>query len=151
MYSYVHNKVHNSLKHSRAKDLVHIYNNSNLLQYWRSPRPAQWYRLNEVHSDDDLDGEDDNKAEMDLNNRGTNVDNNDIDNIDLDLDDLDLDDDDDNGGDGNLWVFDFDEADVYVIMRQCMKIMRGPLEDHLLETSLLDKVFCVTIMLLWGQ
>ena len=79
--------------------------------------------MNEVYSDNDLDGEDDNKADVDPNNRGSNVDDNDIDNIDFDLDDLnsknDDDDDDnihewwdDNSGDGNLRVFDFNEVDV---------------------------------------
>ncbi|KAG0595794.1 hypothetical protein M758_UG198100 [Ceratodon purpureus] len=47
MYSYVHSKVRNRLKHVRAEDLVYIYTNSRL-----------WYGLEEVHSDDDLDGED---------------------------------------------------------------------------------------------
>ena len=79
MYLYVHNKGRNRLKHSRAQDLVYKYTNSKLLWHRRGPRPAQWYRLNEVHSDNDLDGEDDD----DRNDRGGNVDNDGIDNIDF--------------------------------------------------------------------
>ena len=90
MYSFVHNKVRNRLKHSRAEDLVYIYTNSRLLRHRRGPRAAQWYGLNEVHSDNDLDGEDhDDEADLDPEERGGTADNNDIDNIDLDLDDLD--------------------------------------------------------------
>ena len=58
MYSFVHNKVRNHLKHSRAEDLVYIYTNCRLLRYCRSPTPTQWYGLNMIHSDDDLDGDD---------------------------------------------------------------------------------------------
>jgi hypothetical protein len=73
--------------------------------------------LNEVHSDNDLDEEDDNKDDVDPNDRAGNDDDNNVDDIDFYLDDLDSDnhdseDDDDNGSDGNLGVFDFDEADV---------------------------------------
>jgi hypothetical protein len=69
--------------------------------------------LNEVHSDDDLDEEDD----VDPNDRAGNDDDNNVDDIDFDLDDLDsdnhdFDDDDSNDNDGNLGVFDFDEPDV---------------------------------------
>ena len=117
MYLYVHNKGCNRLKHSRAEDLVYKYTNSRLLRHRRDPKPAQWYGLNEVHSDDDLDGEDDDDVDLDQNDRGDNVDDDDIDNIDFDLDDIDLenhdsDDDDDYDGDGNLGVFDFNEGDV---------------------------------------
>ena len=116
MYSYVHNKGRNRLKHSRAEDLVYIYTNNRLFRHHRGPKPTQWYGLNEVHSDDDLDREDDD-IDLDQNNRGNNVDDDGIDNIDFDLDDIDLenhdsDDDDDYDGDGNLRVFDFDEGDV---------------------------------------
>ena len=90
MYSYIHNKVRNRLKHSCVEDLVYIYTNSRLLQYWRGPRLVQWYGLNEVHSDDDLDEEDDNEVDVDPNDRGSDVEDNDIDNIDFDLDDLGL-------------------------------------------------------------
>ena len=58
MYSFVHNKVRNRLKHSCAKDLVYIYTNSRLLRHRRGPTPSQWYGLNTVHSNDDLDEDD---------------------------------------------------------------------------------------------
>ena len=117
MYSYVHNKSRNRLKHSCVEDLVYIYTNSRLIRYRRGPRPAQWYKLNEVHSDDDLDEEDDNADDMDPNDRAENDDDNNVDDIDFDLDDIhsknhDYDDDDGNDSNGNLGVFDFDEADV---------------------------------------
>ena len=117
IYSYVHNKGRNCLKHSHAEDLVYIYINIMFLQHRRGPKPAQWYGLNEVHSNDDLDGEDDDDVDLDRNDRGDNVDDNGIDNIDFDLDDIDSekhdsDDDDDYDGDGNLEVFDFDKGDV---------------------------------------
>ena len=57
MYSFVHNKVRNCLKYSHAEDLVYIYTNSRLLRHRRGPTFAQWYGLNTVHSDDDLDGD----------------------------------------------------------------------------------------------
>ena len=117
MYSYVHKKGRNRLKHSRAKDLVYIYTNTRLIWHRRDLKPSQWYGLNEVHSNDDLEGEDDDDIDLDQNNRGDNVDDDGIDNIDFDLNDIDLknhdsDDDDDYDGDGNLGVFDFDEGDV---------------------------------------
>lgn len=117
MYSYVHNKSRNRLKHSRAEDLVYIYTNSRLIRHRRGPRPAQWYELNEVHSDDDLDEEDDNEDDVDTNDRAGNDDDNNVDDMEFDLDDLesenhDSEDEDGNGSDGNLGVFDFDEADV---------------------------------------
>ena len=62
MYSYVHNKSRNRLKHSHVEDLVYIYTNSRFIRQRRDPKPAQWYELNEVHSDDDLD-ENDNEDE----------------------------------------------------------------------------------------
>jgi hypothetical protein len=58
MYSFVHNKVPNRLKHSRADDLEYVYANTRLIRHKRGPRIAQWYGLNQVHSDDDSDGED---------------------------------------------------------------------------------------------
>ena len=58
MYSYVHSKVRNRLKPSRAEDLVYIYTNSRLLRHKSGPRPAKWYDVNEIHSDDESDGED---------------------------------------------------------------------------------------------
>ena len=117
MYSYVHNKGRNRLKHSCTEDLVYIYTNSRLLRHYRGPKPAQWYGLNEVHSYDDLDGEDDDDIDLDQNIRGDNVDDDGIDNIDFNLDDIDLenhdsDDDHDYDDDGNLGVFDFGERDV---------------------------------------
>ena len=157
MYSYVHNRARrNRLKHSRAEDLVYIYTNNRLLRHCRSLKPAQWYRLNEVHSDDDLDRGDNDNLDLDQNDRGNNVDDDDIDNIDFDLDDFDLenhnsDDDDDYDGDGNLGVFDFDEGTSYVITKQDMRIMRDPLEDHLLQAFLVDKVHGLTIMSLWRE
>ena len=74
--------------------------------------------MNEVHSNNDLDGEDDDEVDLDRNHRGNNVDDDNVDSIDFDLDDIDSenhdsdDDDDDYGGDGNLEVFDFNEGDV---------------------------------------
>ena len=75
MYSYVHSKVRNRLKHVRAEDLVYIYTNSRLVRHRRAPRPAQWYGLEEVHSDDDLDGEDPNEddEEEDVGQGGDHV------------------------------------------------------------------------------
>src|SRR5450759_5024006 len=58
IYSFVHNKVRNRLKHNRADDLVYIYANTRLIRHRRGPRIAQWYGLNQVHSIDDSDGED---------------------------------------------------------------------------------------------
>ena len=109
MYSYVHNKGRNRLKHSCAQDLVYIYTNSRLLRHRRGPKSVQWYGLNEVYSDDDLDGEDDDDVDLDRNDRGDNVDDDGIDNINFDLDDIDSEnhdsnDDDDYDGDGNLGV-----------------------------------------------
>ena len=117
MYSYVYNKSRNRLKHSRAEDLVYIYTNSRLIRHRRDPRPVEWYELNEVHSDDDYDEENDNEDDVDPNNRAGNDDDNNVDDNDFDWDDLDLEnhdskDDDDNGSDENLGVFNFDEADV---------------------------------------
>ena len=63
MYSFVHNKVRNCLNHSRAEDLVYIYTNSRLLRHRGGPTPVQWYGLNTVHSDDDLDEHDQDDAE----------------------------------------------------------------------------------------
>ena len=119
-----------SLEHSRVEDLVYIYTNSRFLWHCRGPKPAQWYRLNEVHSDDDLDGEDDDNVELDRNDRGDIVDDDGIDNINFNLDDIDLenhdsDDDDvnDYDGDGNLNVFDFDEGNV-------LRHNKARYEDH---------------------
>jgi hypothetical protein len=58
MYSIVYNKVRNRLKHNRVDDLVYVYANTRLIRHRRGPRIAQWYGLNQVHSDDDSDGED---------------------------------------------------------------------------------------------
>jgi hypothetical protein len=52
------NKVRNRLKHNRADDLVYVYANTRLIRHMRGPRIAQLYGLNQVHSDDDSDGED---------------------------------------------------------------------------------------------
>ena len=116
LYSYIHNKGRNRLKHSHVEDLVYIYTNTRLLQHRRGRKPAEWYGLNEVHSNDDLDGEDDDNVDLDRNDRGNNVDDDSIDNIDFNLDDINSknhdSDDDDYDGDGNLGVFDFDEGDV---------------------------------------
>ena len=62
MYSFIHNKVRNRLKHSRVEDLVYIYTNGRFLRHHTGPTPAQWYGLNTVHSDDDLDGDDQDDA-----------------------------------------------------------------------------------------
>ena len=65
-YSFVHNKERNRLKHSHTMDLVYIYTNSRLLRHCRGPTLVQWYGLNMVHSDDDLDGDDqDNNKDQD--------------------------------------------------------------------------------------
>jgi hypothetical protein len=58
MYSIVYNKVRNRLKHNKVDDLVYVYVNTMLIRHRRGPRIAQWYGLNQVHSDDDSDGED---------------------------------------------------------------------------------------------
>jgi hypothetical protein len=65
MYSFVHNKVCNRLKHNRANDLVYVYANTRLIRHKRGPRIAQWYGLNQVHSDDDSDGEDPDGEDID--------------------------------------------------------------------------------------
>ena len=39
----------------------------------------------------------------------------------------------------------------YVITKQDMRIMRDPLEDHLLQAILVDKVHGLTIMSLWRE
>jgi hypothetical protein len=65
MYSFVHNKVCNRLKHNRADDLVYVYANTRLIRHRRGPRIAQWYGLNQVHSNDDSDGEDPNGEDID--------------------------------------------------------------------------------------
>jgi hypothetical protein len=65
MYSFIHNKVRNCLKHNRADDLVYVYANTRLIRHKRGPRIAQWYGLNQVHSDDDSDGEDPNGEDID--------------------------------------------------------------------------------------
>ena len=41
MYSFIHNKVRNRLKHSHANDLVYIYTNSRLFRHRRGPTPIQ--------------------------------------------------------------------------------------------------------------
>ena len=112
MYSFVHNKVRNRLKHSCAEDLVYICTNSRLLRHCRGPNLAQWYGLNIVHSDDDLDGDDqDDDEDQDLHENGDDIDNNDIETMDFDIDNLDSDDShshgNDGGGDGNFAIFDF--------------------------------------------
>jgi hypothetical protein len=120
MYSFVHNKVRNRLKHDRAEDLVYIYTNSRLLRHHRGPKPSQWYGLNTIHSDDDSDGEDlDDDIHLDS-EEGGRPPINDIDTNDLDFDLDDLDDDgansdgnNSNDGEGrNIGVFDFDEDDM---------------------------------------
>jgi hypothetical protein len=65
MYSFVHNKVRNRLKYNRVDDLVYVYANTRLIRHRRGPRIAQWYGLNQVHSDDDSDGEDPNGEDLD--------------------------------------------------------------------------------------
>jgi hypothetical protein len=66
MYSFVHNKVRNRLKHNKADDLVYIHANTRLIRHRRGPRIAQWYGLNQVHLDDDSDGEDPDGEDIDL-------------------------------------------------------------------------------------
>jgi hypothetical protein len=65
MYLFVHNKVRNRLKHNRADDLVYVYANTRLIRHKRGPRIAQWYGLNQVHSDDDFDGKDPDGEDID--------------------------------------------------------------------------------------
>jgi Protein of unknown function (DUF 659)/hAT family C-terminal dimerisation region len=120
MYSFVHNKVRNRLKHDRAEDLVYIYTNSRLLRHRRGPRPAQWYGLNAIHSDDESDGVDhDDGLDFDQDERGSPpVDDENMDDLDFNLDDLDVDDpesdgdDSDDGASGNMGIFDFNEGDL---------------------------------------
>ena len=114
MYSFIYNKVHNHLKHSCAKDLVYIYTNTRLLRHHRGPTPAQWYGLNTVHLDDDLDGDDqDDDEDQDLHEEGDDTDNNDVKPVDFDENTLDSDDShsdgNDDGGDGDLAIYDFNE------------------------------------------
>ena len=60
MYSFVHNKIYNRFKHNKVDNLVYIYANTRLIRHRRGPRIAQWYGLNQVHLDDDSNGEDPN-------------------------------------------------------------------------------------------
>ena len=114
MYSFIHNKVRNRLKHSHAEDLVYIYTNKRLLRHHRDPTPAQWNGLNMVHSDDDLDGDDqDDDEDQNPHEEGDDIDNNDVESMDFDIDTLDSDnshsDGNDDGGDGDFAIFDFNE------------------------------------------
>ena len=65
MYSFVHHKVCNCLKHNKADDLVYVYANTRLIRHRRWPRTAKWYGLNQINSDDDSDGEDPNGEDID--------------------------------------------------------------------------------------
>jgi hypothetical protein len=65
MYSFVYNKVCNCLKHNRADDLVYVYANTRFIRHRKGPRIAQWYGLNQVHLDDDFDGEDPDGEDID--------------------------------------------------------------------------------------
>ena len=132
MYSYVHNKSRNRLKHSRAEDLVFIYTNSRLLRHRRGTRVAQWLELNGVHSDDESNGEDPDDA----NDEGQHpIDNDELGDSDMDDDNLGSDNGDsdaggggghpvrnntwgsdgqnsnDSGGGGDLGIFDFNEGE----------------------------------------
>ena len=105
-------QVRNRLKHSRVEDLVYIYTNSRLLKHRRGPTPVQWYGLNTVHSDDDLDGDDqDDAKDQDLHEEGDDIDNNDVEPMDFDENSLDSDDShsdgNDDGGDGDFAIYDF--------------------------------------------
>ena len=111
MYSFVHS---NRLKHSCAEDLVYIYTNSRLLRHRRGPTPIQWYGLNLVHSDDDLNGDDQDDAEdQDPHEEGDDIDNNDVEPMDFDENALDSDDShsdgNDDGGDEDFAIYDFNE------------------------------------------
>ena len=57
IYSFVQYKVRNRLQPSCVEDLVYIYTNSRLLRHQRGPKPIQWYSINQIHSNDDSDGE----------------------------------------------------------------------------------------------
>ena len=133
MYSFVHNKVSNHLKHSRAEDLVYIYTNSRLLRHHRGPTPVQWYGLNTVHSDDDLDGDDQDDAEdQDPHKEGDDIDNNDVKPMDFNENALDSDDShsdgNDDGGDGDFAIYDFNE-DVMICPSEARHVHReGPID-----------------------
>ena len=133
MYSFVHNKVHNRLKHSRAEDLVYIYTNSRLLRHRRGPTPVQWYGLNTVHSDDDLDGDDQDDAEdQDPHEEGDDIDNNDVESMDFDENALDPNDShsdgNDDGGDGDFAIYDFNE-DVMICPSEARHVHHeGPID-----------------------
>ena len=106
--------MRNCLKHSRVKDLVYIYINSRLLRHRRGPNPARWYRLNMIHSDNDLDGNDqDDDKDHNWHEGGDDIDNNDTKSMDFYNDNLDLGDShsngNDGGGDGDFTIFDFNE------------------------------------------
>ena len=114
MYSFVHNKVRNRLEHSYAEDLVYIYTNSRLLRHCRGPTPVQWYGLITIHSNDDLDGDDQDDAEdQDPHEEGDDIDNNDVEPMDFDENALDSDDShfdgNDDGGDGDFAIYNFNE------------------------------------------
>ena len=133
MYSFVHNKVRNCLKHSRDEDLVYIYTNSRLLRHHKGPTPTQRYRLNMVHSNDDLYGDDqDDDEDQDPHKGGDDIDNNDIESIDFDINNLDSDDShsdgNDDGGDGNFAIFDFNE-EVMICPNEARHVHHeGPIE-----------------------
>ena len=133
MYSFVHNKVRNRLKHSRAEDLVYIYINSRLFKHRRGPTPAQWYGLNKVHLDNDLDGDDqDDDEDQDLHEESDDIDNNDIKPMDFDIDTLDSEDShsngNDDGGDGDFAIFDFNE-DVMICPNEARHVHHeGPID-----------------------
>ena len=153
MYSFVHNKVRNHLKHSSAEDLVYIYTNSRLLRHRRGPTPVQWYGLNTVHSDDDLDGDDQDDAEdQDPHEEGDDIDNNDVEPMDFNENALDSDDShsdgNDNGGDGDFAIYDFNE-DVMIRPSETRHVHHeGPIDRAPLKSSPPNKVFSVTILFL---
>ena len=133
MYSFVHNKVCNRLKHSHAKDLVYIYTNSRLLRHRRGPTPAQWSGLKTVHSDDDLDGNDqDDDEDQDPHEEHDDINNNDVEPLDFDIDTLGLDDShsdgNDDGGDGDFAIFDFND-DVMICPSEARHVHHeGPID-----------------------
>ena len=126
MYSFVHNKVRNRLKHSRAENLVNKYTNSRLLRHCRGPTPPHWYGLNTVHSDDDLDGDDkDDDKDQDPHEEGDDIDNNDVEPMDFDENTLDSDDShsdgNDNGGDGDFAIYDSNK-DVMICLSEARHV-----------------------------
>ena len=100
IYSFVHNKVRNHLQSSHVEDLVYFYTNSRLLRHSRGPKSIQWYGINQIHFEDNSDGE---GLDGDEPNRHLDIDANMSDNDNIGGDDYGFDniDSNDNGSDGD--------------------------------------------------